>query len=202
MPLLQRTFAGIRIERLTPDLLPLLRSQASRALNGDGTCSLSNMNSSCFASELCTHGRPSMKLDDLEQSDVAYVAICDVQADGFRGLEEGQTICFVGCVTFSSPSQMVKGMFSIEDKAAVVSNLCVAEEFRKFGVGRKLLEKVLGSNDNIYLLVKRNNNPISHDMTDVFDSRVERLLKTYEKLSFTPCARCPEAYLLKHTLKR
>ena len=203
MTTLLRIYSGIRIVPLCDEISREIKINASKALNGDGTCSLTNMHSSCFASETCAHGlTPSMQLDSLQKDMYAFVAICDIQPDGFRGLTNN-SYDFVGCVSASTPSPHMKTLFpQLNDECLVISNLCVAEAYRRFGVGKMLIECVhnVQNNTNCYLLVAKNISKHDLNLSVVFDKRVDRLMKTYSKLSFTPVYECEQAFLLQHVV--
>ena len=83
--------SDIRVLPLTPALAATLRAQADRALNGDGSCSLEAMTTSCFASEKL-RGQP---LGAAARHD-ARAAHKFVAVDGAGD--------FVGCVT-AAPSR-------------------------------------------------------------------------------------------------
>jgi GNAT superfamily N-acetyltransferase len=203
MTTLSRTYSGIRIVPLCDKISMEIKINASKALNGDGTCSLTNMHSSCFASETCAHGlTPSMQLDNLQKDMYAFVAVCDIQPDGFRGLTNN-SYDFVGCVSASNPSTHMKTLFpQLNDECLVISNLCVAEAYRRFGVGKMLIERVntFKKDKNCYLFVAKNINKNDPNLSVIFDKRVDRLMKTYSRLSFTPVCECEHAFLLQHVV--
>ena len=197
---LRRQPRGLRVVRLTPDLAAALKAQAAVALNGDGTCSLKTMTTSCFASEHCAHGgnhADSMQLDMLLAQPDAFVAVSDLAPDGVTRLAED---AFVGCVSCGpAATSMAARLFpNRKHEGVVLSNLCVASDYRKQNVGRLLVDQVLGLKaPQTYLLVARGSER-TPEVAEAFRDRVARLHKTYAKLDFHPECECEHAVLLKH----
>lgn len=188
---------GVRIVPLTPELCKRLEQNASRDFNGTRTCSLENMNDSCFASEYCNVSRlPSMSLKDLLKADAAYVAL-DVGT-----IPE----TFVGCVSVARPKSMHRKLFPSEFSTVpctVVSNLCVSGNYRRTGVGRQLIMHVLANNvpdrTRCYTMIaKASRHHGSSSIDAAFDDRVQRLLRTYNKLDFRRVNECDAAILLRN----
>ena len=180
---------GIRITRLDHSLATKLTAQARRVLHGDGSCSLQTMTTSCFASERCANGPGSLEttIADVASGEIAFVALSDVEPDSFRAVSEPEGFRFVGCV---SGSQGMPGAFrgnpSLKDcdECMVLYNLCVAEEYRKHGVGQKLIQHMVDhTNMTLYLLVRRYDGP-DENLSRVFRDRTDQLRKFYTKHGF------------------
>lgn len=176
---------------LTTDLIDTLEHPADKALNGDRKCSLKTMNTSCFASEGCTreHGvfNP-VRLSDLMFHPYSYVATT-------------RRNDFVGCVSAVPIHQdrQVANHFpdlSIDDDAIVLYNLCVSQDFRGHGIGRKLVSSILdlSPKKHVYLLVARG----SSQLNEVFAERVRRLQDTYNRLGFHTVRECQNCFLFKY----
>jgi GNAT superfamily N-acetyltransferase len=197
---------GVRVVRLTPELAAALKAQAAVALNGDGSCSLQAMRTSCFASENCAHGGGSqrhsaMQLDVLLSQPHAFVAVSDVAPDGTTRLAED---AFVGCVSCGparhSYAARLFPQTAFSAHAHVLSNLCVASDYRGHNVGRRLVDAVVGVGDvpqNTYLLVARGSEQ-TPELAEAFRDRVARLRATYAKLDFAHECECEHAHLFRH----
>lgn len=199
MLILRRQPRGLRVVRLTPELAAALRTQAQEALNGDGTCSLKTMTTSCFASETCAHGDPSgMHLGMLLAQPHAFVAVSDLAPDGETRLHED---AFVGCVSCGpTRTSLAATLFpDLGTEGVVLSNLCVASPYRKRNVGRLLVDKVLGlGHEQTYLLVARGTER-TPEIAEAFRERVARLRATYAKLGFRAECECERAVLFRHS---
>lgn len=182
---------GLTVDVLDERAAAEMRASAHAALNGDGTCSLANMDRSCFASEHCSSGAGhTMSLDDLLGSPLAYVAT--------DGCAEAPQRAFVGCVSAAPVSGFVRGLFSdapIPADALMLSNLCVDPERRRDGVGRRLVARILEQQRPTFLMVARTTDP---ELRATFDDRVTRLVETYGRLGFKTVGTSEQAYLLQH----
>ena len=180
--LLARQPRGVHVVRLTPEFAARLKAQAAVALNGDGSCSLKAMTTSCFASENCAHGggrrqSSALQLDTLLAQPHAFVAVSDLAPDGTTRLPED---AFVGCVSCGpARHSLATRLFprtEFAEAAHVLSNLCVASEYRKHHVGRRLVDAVVGvggASQNTYLLVQAG---VSPSLRREFVHFVDRLL--------------------------
>ena len=203
---LARQPRGVRVVRLTPELATRLKAQAAVALNGDGSCSLNAMTTSCFASENCAHGggrrqSSALQLDALLTQPHAFVAVSDLAPDGTTRHAED---AFVGCVSCGPARHSIAARLfprtEFADTAHVLSNLCVASEYRKHHVGRRLVDAVVGvggAAQNTYLLVARGTDA-TPALAEAFRDRVARLRATYAKLDFAHEDECDHALLLRH----
>ena len=203
MPSLHRSHTGVRIETLTPTLLDHLRAQASVALNGDGTCSLENMEISCFASEFCSANTfPSMDLEHLRACLYAFVAVTDMVPQEYAGFSDGG-VRFIGCVSANPPCKRATNLLPhMNIDALVISNLCVAPAYRTLGVGRRLIESILNLRaPDTFLMVARGpdeSNDASGDLLNIFDQRVPRLVAMYEQRGFRQINADRHAVLLQY----
>lgn len=190
--LVPRHSFGVTLCTLTPDLAHRLRGDAFTALNGDGSCSLSNMNS-CFASEYCHFNEyPSAELHHMCSSEIALIAVSDVESDGCTPCDTR----FAGCISANPPGCEMVRQFPFVQGSLLISNFCVDSKYRGCGIGKKLFEETLARCEDRkrYLRVMKNSsNP---NLETVFRDRVTRLLRTYEKLDFEVVAECPEYYIL------
>lgn len=188
MASLERQHFGIRTVPLTYRMATTLEAGSDVALNGDGTCSKGNMSTSCFASETCSLKASQMKLSSLASQPLAFVTIDD------RG--DGKS--FVGCVSAAPASRASwVGYNGFEPDALVLSNLCVANDYRGQGVGRTLVERILSERKPTYLLIAKAEDHDA-DLKGVFQDRVERLQNTYSALGFDTVDIREQYILLKH----
>lgn len=188
---------SIRVVPLTRTLAAHLRDRARTSLTGDARCSLHNMRTSCFASERCagrTHDAliPPMELDELTSAHVAYAA---VDAD--------RNDAFVGCVT-ASPAAAYRHRFpahAMDGDALILFNLCVADDYRKRGVGHRLVARVLAhSAPQTYLLVARTGLDRADfpEVQQVFRERIARLRDTYAHMHFLPVCETHDCILMRY----
>lgn len=197
----------IQIVPLDATLAARIDRDASRALNGDGRCTLNTMNTSCFASENCSlTGTSGMRVHDLLVGNTqAFVAV-----DRARQPER-----FVGCVSVrhAEPCSAYPS-HTFQPNSCMISNLCVAKEYRKRRVGKRLIDHAVraqsqcladpSEDHHTYLeiaLHDKSSSPLppreSNDCARVFDHRVKRLLTTYEKLGFGVVDKCSNRILLQ-----
>ena len=195
----ETTGPTICVVPLTADLARRLREEASDALTGDGSCSLHAMRTSCFASELCTHGGreqiSSMDLESMLHMPHAFVAIATHASDPRQH--------FVGCVSaMDARHSVATSLFPHHpfcDGALVLGNLCVADAYRKHGVGRSLVNRILETRTpEVYLLIARGEDSPNPAVVATFRDRVNRLRSTYHRLDFEPMCDCSRAILLRH----
>jgi GNAT superfamily N-acetyltransferase len=191
---------GVCIKPLDASLAHRLRAQAVVPLNGDGSCSLKAMTTSCFASEHCARRMSGLTLDMLLMQPHAFVAVSDADPDGRPLPEEA----FVGCVSAGpSANSLAQRLFPRRHDlcGVVLSNLCVAPAYRGHQVGRKLVEAVLGLDraQQVNLLVARTGEGHADpNVASAFAARVPRLRATYRALDFHPIDACAQAYMLRH----
>jgi GNAT superfamily N-acetyltransferase len=194
---MERRLQGVGVFPLTGPLAEILNLQGSVALCGDGSCSIENMDSSCFASERCARGLSAdMQLRELLAAPHAFVACTDSDLDDpYVAVPEG--LRFLGCIS-AGPTTSLRGLFPfIEEHSLLLSNLCTSVACRKRGIGRRLIAQVTAICENVYLLIAKPSGP-NADVARAFERRVARLFETYGHLSFHKCGECDFAHLLKN----
>lgn len=188
----------IRVAPLTPALCNRLKADAALALNGDGTCSLRALSTSCFASEACARNAfSSLSLDTMMHSDYKFVAL------------DGPVGTFVGCVTAqkSATDRTVRSLFpagAVSHRGVVMYNLCVASAYRGCGAGRKLVDAVVHAacaadpHNEVYLLVaKLKRDEPDYACRTLYSERVARLVSMYEHMSFDVIRDCSTHLLMR-----
>ena len=165
-----------------------MQEHAERAMYGNKTCSLSNMNTSCFAAERCAmagnkqvHFPSENVLRGATFTLVAHSRRSD-EGIGTTGVDN-----FVGCVCVGPTSIYESHMYPSTldvSSAHVIYNLCVSNTFQGGGVGRQLLNtarsRVSGS---LYLFVLNTGiNSSNTDIATVMSARVQRLETTYTRM--------------------
>lgn len=178
---------------LTPQLAKAHDARAVKAFVGDGTCSLENMETSCFASESCNRGshRLSFSLDDLIRNDLKLVC---VEGDTFHGCLSAQK---------AEDSTALKILFpnlKIVPNSVLVSNLCVALVSRGKGVCKSLLREIFRKHSTVYVLVAREKSYNSHINT-FMQNRSQNLVKLYRRLHFEMIDATPEFYVMRSVSK-
>jgi GNAT superfamily N-acetyltransferase len=169
---------------LTPEVAREYDRASRLSFVGDSRCSLANMQSSCFASELCNGregGTCDKRLHPLLHEDLAFVALASFQHPPRRE--------YAGCVSAS---------WNPEFQALLVSNLCVDAAFRSNGTGVRLLDAVVRLSRPTCLRVRRNPDPTNTTSSQVFDPRVASLLEYYGRRGFRVCSETPAFYVLRH----
>lgn len=186
----------------------MIEKEAQTELCGTGKCDKYNMERSCFAAELCYNNQtPLMKLHDMQQFTHPFVAVCDYETDVYGSARIPSCVKFVGCVGASPVSQRVLSMFpTLPPHSIVISNLCVASNYRQFGIGRQLIQAVFDKIDKttpVFLLVMKDNGTNTDDVIkNVFKERVSRLCTTYPKLNFNKVGDHKSASLFSYMGKR
>ena len=162
-------------------LPPTVREQADKFLYGNKTCSLENMNTTCFAAEHCamSHNPTFPAKFDSVASETLVAHTADYE--------------FVGCVCTGPLSVYPSSQYpSTVKKGIVLFNLCVSNLHRGGGVGRRLVQKVRDRvKGPLYLFVLqkglRNDN---EQINNVIKTRVQQLRTTYERLGCTYVNEC------------
>ena len=177
----------MRILPLTHSLAQKYAAEAYEALNGDGTCSLPNMEKTCFAREFCLDGvAPALKLSELCGAPIGFVAI---EADEFAG-----------CITCSGPTSVHERYFprNIPCSAMIMSNLCVPKKYRGRGYGASLCRRAIQTSPGapIFLLVRRAGVYSPTNIKNLFDEGSVKLMEFYERLDFEYKTSCPHAHLM------
>jgi ribosomal protein S18 acetylase RimI-like enzyme len=194
---MKRHYHGVRVLPLTESLAAQLSEQGKTALCGDGSCSLANMNESCFASERCARGGSGlMRIEELLAAPYAFVACTDSELDDPTvGVPEG--LRFLGCVS-ARPADSMRSVFpDIQENALLLSNLCTSSTCRRHGIGRRLVDRIRATGRPVYLMIVKPTGPDA-DVARAFQTRVARLFETYGRMSFQKCGECDFAHLLRH----
>lgn len=169
------------VSRLTPQLAKMLEKEAAEALNGDGSCSIDNMEKSCFASETCSDSRfPDLSLEVMLAAQYAFVAM--------------KGSMFLGCVTANTPRAHMKQF--LPQNVLLLSNLCVAYKARGQKVGKRLVDTIKQvakeTAKTLCLTVARSENAV---LRSVFQARESRLHNTYTHCGFRLCNTYPLFYV-------
>ena len=170
---------------------------------GNKTCSLENMNMSCFAAERCaTAGNGAVHFPS---GDVLSGVTFTLVAHSLRSEHEMKTTGvdhFVGCVCVGPTSiyapHMYPSTLDVSD-AHVIYDLCVSNTFQGGGVGRQLINAARSRiSGPLYLFVlntgKDSPNP---DIASVMTARVNRLEKTYARMGLKRIANMGSHTLFK-----
>ena len=116
-------------------------------------------------------------IDHLARAQTAHVAM---SADG----------AFVGCLTVNPASQeLLRVPFEYQPGDVIVGSLCVAEAYRRHGIGQRLMAAARAPPPyRTYLLVLQPRTVLARkdddDLRTVFRDRVDRLLPTYGRMGF------------------
>lgn len=160
---------------LTREICERFGLEGETALCGDGTCSLSNMETSCFASERCMTSRRCgiMTLTDMMDADMKYACIVDGRFGG----------CIVASLCSKFPHIFMRFPEVTRD-SYLVCNFCVAPHLRGKGVGKVLMRKVLLQRRPTYLTVLL---PCSHadaELRELMRARSSNLEAMYTRMGF------------------
>lgn len=165
-----------------------MQEHAEQAMYGNKTCSLSNMNTSCFAAERCAMAGSNQV--HFPSGNVFRGATFTLVAHSRRSDEGTETTGvdnFVGCVCVGPTSIYESHMYPSKldvSNAHVIYNLCVSNTFQGGGVGRQLVNtarsRVTGP---LYLFVlNTGTNSSNTDIATVMSDRVQRLETTYARM--------------------
>lgn len=154
-------------------LPPTVREQANKFLYGNKTCSLENMNTTCFAAEHCamSHNPTFPTRFDEMASETLVAHTSDYE--------------FVGCVCTGPLSVYPLSIYPPTVKqGTVLFNLCVSNVHQGGGVGRRLVQEIRTRvKGDLYLFIlqngDRNDNP---QINNVMQMRVQRLKTTYGRI--------------------
>ena len=178
---MERVQRGTRVVPLTAELAEMLHEDSQQALGGDGSCTLRNMNVSCFAAEHCAKGGhgTSSTLRSLLGGGYAFVCIDDTYSPPR----------FVGCVQAKLCPSYVAAMFppDLRPRGLVLFSLCVDDRYRRQHVGARLVQRVLDvgceAGLSVHLLVDKGRSATG-ECVAAFHDRVPRLRETYARLGW------------------
>lgn len=184
----------MNIQTLTPDLARKHAAACKQSWNGNQTCSIDNMQMSCFASEGCNRGNRSgsnaFELRSLLSSQIKLVVTNEAGV-------------FVGCVsanacTNESHLSFLFPQTRFDPGSVLLSNLCVNQSERGKGVARTIVLHLRKSHPKLYALIAL---PVSTDpdVRKVMTSRAEGLKTAYGKMGFAVVGHHANYLLLKHT---
>lgn len=191
---LERKEVVIYVAKLTHQLASEMAESAARAMNGDYSFSPANLATSCFAVEACACGLP--------RPDYALAKILNGCVDAFvaYALDRGTKV-FVGCVSATEGIDLVyrrHGVGCLSEGALVLWNLCVVDHCRKWGVGRRLVSRIVRlaktRGVELYLLVATSDNEL---VRAIMDERSASLCKLYSKMGFEFVDECRQSKLFK-----
>lgn len=165
-----------------------MQEHAERAMYGNKTCSLQNMNMSCFAAEQCAMAEGSAVPFSFGNvfAGATFTLVAHSVPSGeemkYAGVDR-----FVGCVCVGRTSMYDSKMYPSTldvSNGHVIYNLCVSNTFQGGGVGRQLVNATRSRIPGpLYLFVlntgKNSQNP---DIASVMTARVNRLETTYSRM--------------------
>ena len=164
-----------------------------RAWNGDHTCSLDNMEMSCFASEGCNvrnSAAETFRLRDLMRDHTKVVATDDTKSQ-FRGCASAHPCAESSGLLISFPE------YQFEKNSFLVSNLCVSHECRGCGVAKEIMSFFRERFGTIYVLVALPSRKASSQVFSHMEKRSRGLLGIYHRMNFVECIRCERSILLR-----
>lgn len=181
-----------------------MRTDAERVLFGNKTCSLENMNTTCFAAEFCalSDGNapsfPSASTFDM----LSTLTLIAHSRQPDCSNTTGDTDRFVGCVCVGRADIYGGAAYPSNldiSKAHVIFNLCVSSTFQGGGVGRQLIEAVRKRvHGPIYLFVLKTGSMSGKThIKSTMRTRVARLETTYSRLGLECIADTSSTLLFK-----
>ena len=143
-----------------------------------------------------------MNIDDVAAFPISFVAYTNMHPTHFRSTDAGR---FVGCVSASavghSSARSLFPTVAFQDGAVIIHNLCVADAYRKHGVGKRLIRSVMnkvGPSAPLYLCISKGGGVHNEDIDAVFCDRVARLRSTYARLGFAQEQEAARAVLMRY----
>jgi hypothetical protein len=166
-----------------------MQEHAGRAMYGNKTCSLSNMNTSCFAAERCAMAGDREKVH-FPSENVLAGATFTLVAHSLRsaeGMKNTGVDRFVGCVCVGPASMFGSHLYPSTldvSGAHVIYNLCVSNTFQGGGVGRRLVDAARSRiSGPLYLfVVNTGTDSPNPDIASTMTARVNRLETTYARM--------------------
>ena len=170
------------------DLDDAARRRVVQMLYGDGTCTPSNVQLSCFASEHCNCEHPFVP-SNFPVAPHMYVAMHDDAPVGIVTMIPMNMCGFLGRnIVTRYPGYLM-------------STLCVHSAFQNVGVGRALIAHALGSfancGENLYTSVRLPDARAEADVVRFMEERSARLLGTYERAAFARVCSTPDFTIMR-----
>ena len=181
-----------------------MRTEAERVLYGNKSCSLDNMNTTCFAAEFCAMSDgnapsfPSASSFDM-QSLLTLIAHSRRSDDSNKTTDTDR---FVGCVCVGHAHLYGSAAYPTNldlSNAHVIFNLCVSSTFQGGGVGRQLVDAVRKRfHGPLYLFVLKTGSMSNKtDIVSTMRTRVARLETTYSRLGLERITDTSQTILFK-----
>ena len=165
-----------------------MQEHAERAMYGNKTCSLENMNMSCFAAEQCAMaGGESVSFPSGNVFSGRTFTLVAHSLRSEKEMKNTNVDHFVGCVCVGPTSIYGSHMYPSTldvSKAHVVHNLCVSNAFQGGGVGRQLINAArLRISGPLYLFVlNMGKDSPNREIASVMTARIKRLETTYARM--------------------
>tara|TARA_A100001015_G_C14905195_1_gene678027 strand:- start:474 stop:1001 length:528 start_codon:yes stop_codon:yes gene_type:complete len=140
-------------------------------LNGDNTCSIENINKSCFASEACSRGYGFQSSKNILNSYETYVI-----------LKEGD-VCGCFCTELNYKLDHFPEIIS-EKNSLFIHTLCIDSELRGKNIGSLVIKKLKERKVPMYLYVLNGKVQYVKKFKEFFDKRTINLTRFYEKTGF------------------
>ena len=162
----------------------------SQMLIGDKSCSLDNMNVSCFASELCNSSHAS-GTGDMNPMDISNSSL-DTYA-----LVSDATVLAVAATRRMSDCEFLGMRSSIDLDDVLLLNLCVNKTTRAKGMGRTMIEHILKrSPGNVYVSVRLPDSNAPKTVQSFMQERSQNLVSLYKHMQFTHVETTPSFAVL------
>ena len=165
----------------------------SQMLVGDKTCSLDNMNVSCFASERCNSSR-AFSTGDMNSIDMAngaldtYALVCDAAVLAVATTHRMSNCGFLGMRSSVHPDDVL------------LANLCVNQAKRSKGMGRTMIEHILKrSPANVYVSVRLPDRDAPDAVRSFMHERSQNLVSLYKHMQFTQVETTPYFTILSRS---
>lgn len=187
------TTTRVVVRPLTLDLANRFKEVGHKAWQGNRTCSLENMKTSCFAAEECNLNgscKAPFQLSSLVDKGSPVVAMDETNAS------------FLGCATAerceeSSMFQILYPHVTVEAGAGFVFGLCVDSSCRRSGAAREILRHMNLKYPTIYLTVRLPDRGARPDVRDYMSERSSKLVGIYEHLGFSTVTSSAEFVLMR-----
>ena len=154
-------------------------AQVSRMLVGDKTCSLHNMNVSCFASERC-NSSGSVGTGDMNPVEMANGALATY------ALVRDATVLAVATTHHISRSGFLGMKSTVDADGVLLANLCVSNTARTKGVGRTMIEYIMRSSPStVYVSVRLPDTHAPMSVRSFMHKRSSDLVSMYKHMKFT-----------------
>ena len=158
----------ISVEKINRNNYNYFEKKIEKLMYGNKSCSLENLKTSCFASEMCSTKRNFTSITDFLLSGYAFAITIENSVCGCYGLQK---------------NYMSQEFYHIvpEKNSFFIHSLCISNSLRGKGLGTFVLEELKKLNVPLYLTVLKT---MIDEFKEFFDTKINNLVNFYSKTGF------------------